>query len=198
MKTTAPSVIDPKNPNHWFIDKPRPTQILDLTETLALIANPGDFMETRDKWNVKSQALCDFMDELEKDGFVYNLQALRAFEKLHGLPAGSENGSVLSILVYNAQSFRRADQIVAEGWRPGAELLAAASPGDKIRVKGESILGGKVVEALTVRLINGVKYAMRPHKRKYAMNIAAMPCKMESTPRTQEINHESFMRLVAA
>ncbi len=187
------------NPENLFTGKRKPVEVLNKEQTLALLANPGDFLERRDKWEVKSQYLCDFMNDLERTGYVYNTAAMRAFEKAHGLPLFGDNGSVLSLLVYNAQGYRRGDQLVAEGWRPGAELMETAfAAGRKILVKGENILGGEARELLTVRKIDGKLYAMRPHKRKYAVNIAALPCKLEGATHAAVSPEASGFTLLAA
>ena len=168
------------NPHNWFTDRPAPVLILDRAETLALIHNPGDFLESGDKWRVKSTYICDLIHELGMTGFVYNTTAMRAVEKDNGLPEQGDNGSVLSLLVYNAQGYHRGDKLVADGWIPGSQemLEQAFRTGKQIRVCGENILGGSVCESLKVRKIGEKFYAMRPHKRKYAVNTAGRPCKI--------------------
>lgn len=172
------TLIDPNNPHGWFLENTKlPIEILDLKQTLERVASPGNFIDCYEKWQVKSQALCNFMDAMEETGYVYNLQAQRAFEQKHNLPPMDENGSVLSVLVYNAQRYRRADTLVRDGWQPGSVLLPLCKGGDKIQVKGYNIIGGACVETLNIREINGEKFAMRPHKRKFAVNITGLPCK---------------------
>jgi len=168
-----------------------PQIVLDKEQTLALLKDPrgwesiGVTEEITDdgisKWKVKSQYLCDFMDEMEKDGFVYNVAALRAFEKAHGLEPSPENGSVLSVLVYNAQDFRRHDRLVREGWTPcdDAMMLRAYQTGRPIIAQGENMIGGTVANGFKVRKMKGAigLYAFRGRERK-PFNLRGMPCKL--------------------
>lgn len=169
-----------KNPRNLFTGRRAPLLVLDKEQTLALLDNPGDFLKSDTRWAVKSEYLCEFMNELERtSGFVYNTSAMRAFEKAHDLPQYDDNGSVLSLLVYNAQGYRRGDLLVDEGWIPGEELLETAyREGKKLIARGESIIGGQVEEHFNVRMIEGKLYAMRPRKRKYAINVSKLPCKI--------------------
>jgi len=159
-----------------------PAHILSDSETLSMVdpEKGAAFLKNPDRYRTKSPMLCAFMDELEKDGFVYNAAALRAFEKAHGLPPSGENGSALSTLVYTSQTYRRHDQLVRGGWTAGSQemLKQAHEQGMGIVVIGENMLGGTTCGVLKVREIEGKFYAMRPKKRKFAVNIAGKPCKI--------------------
>lgn len=164
-----------------------PLRILTDAETLAMAdpATGAALTSSPDRYRTKSPMLCAFMDELEKDGFVYNTAALRAFEKAHNLPAQSENGSALSLLVYTSQQYRRHDQLVRDGWTPGSpEMMQEAFiRGMGIKVCGSNMLGSNVEEVFNVRDIGGKLYVMRPHKRKYGIKIDGMPCKLAPLPK---------------
>jgi hypothetical protein len=169
------------NPRNLFTERKAPVLVLDKDATLAFIhENSGDFYQHPDRFAIRSNYLCDFLDELGESGFVYNLQAQRAFEKAHDIPEMAESGSVLSLLIYNAQGYRRGDAKVAAGWHPGnGDLLEEAHrTGSKIEVCGENALGFPAQEAFNVREIDGKLYAMRPRKRKYACNISGKPCRL--------------------
>lgn len=124
-----------------------PSAILNREQTLELISAgqwPGD---ERDKWRIKSQWLCDFMDKMESEsGFVYNAQALHAVEKAEGIGPFDENGSILSILIYNAQGYRAEDKARAQGFEPlTPELVRRAIERKcKVEVLGSTLLGGEV------------------------------------------------------
>ncbi len=161
-------------------DRPPPTLVLEtLEQTLAYLNAPE--VPGLDRWRVCSIPLMDFMDELEKDGYVYNLQALRAFEKAHGLPESPENGSTLSRLVYTCQGYRRARRLELDGWEiVTPELLQRAmTEGKRVHVKGESMLGNQVQEAFAVRVwkYDGMPWPFRPRK-KMPLNLAGMPAKL--------------------
>lgn len=164
-----------------------PVRILTDAETLAM-ADPttgAAFLASPDRYRTKSPMICAFMDELEKNGFVYNAPALRAFEAAHGLPKHSENGSAFSVLVYTSQAYRAHDKLVRDGWTPGSpEMMQEAfDRGMGIMVCGSNMLGGNVEEVFKVRSIGSKLYVMRPHKKKYAIAIGGMPCKIVPLPK---------------
>ncbi len=144
------------------------------------------------EFHVKSQWLCDLLNEREKvDGYQYNTQFQRWFEKEFNVGPYAENGSTISILVYNAQGYRRHDQLIAEGFQPGTdELLRQAFEQKKpIELKVDHLFTFVVngekqenpsVERLKVREIEGKLYAMRPKKRKYAVSIDGRPVRLAS------------------
>lgn len=161
--------------------KPAPFLTLDtIEETLAYLANPPK-LDGMQMWAVCSIPLCDFMDEMEKDGYVYNTQAQRAFEKAHGLEEKPENGSEMSRLVYNAQAYRRARKMELEGWEPCTrEMLSEALRLKKrVQVRGEGMLGNEVQESFAVRIWNGngLPCAFRDKKRN-PFGVVGMPCKL--------------------
>ena len=85
---------------------------LNREETLALLKSghwpTGDNL---DKWRIQSTWLCDRLNEYEKTGYVYNAQAQRKIEQEEGLEPSPENGSMLSLLIYSAQKYRREEAI---------------------------------------------------------------------------------------
>lgn len=85
-----------------------PVLVLDKPQTLALLETgwTPNLLDGMNRWHVKSQWLCDELNEQEKSGYVYNAQALHQIEKQEGIGPFDENGSVLSILIYNAQGYR--------------------------------------------------------------------------------------------
>ena len=164
---------------HSVGNRQLPKLILETREeTLAYLANGFD-MESFDKWAICSLYLCDYMDALEKEGFVYNAFALRRFEKDHGLEPGDENGSPLSILIYNCQGYRSARRKEIEGWETVTpELLAEAlRTGSRLEVEGEGAFG-TVRELLTVRPdANGAPRAFRPRQRRPLL-LGDLPCRL--------------------
>mgnify|MGYP000847628713 CR=1 FL=1 len=126
------------------------TMKLNREETLALLASgqwpTGD---TLSKYTIQSLWICDRLNEYEKDGYVYNAPAQRRLEAEEGLPPSPENGSILSVLIYNAQTYRREDRLRAQGFQSlTADMVKQAIERNlMIEVQGETLLGG---EARTV------------------------------------------------
>ena len=172
-----------------------PIKTLDQKETLEVLAGNGDEFWNRglDKYRVKSQWLCDLLDQREAtEGFQYNAPFQRWFEKEFQVGPFNENSSVLSLLIYTAQRFRRHDKLVREGWRPGCEALLREAfeakkdleiylePIFNIIVNSEKQSSDPGVSSLKVREIGGKLYAMRPKKRKFAVNIEGKPVRLAS------------------
>ena len=127
--------------------QPEPWLTLDKAATLALIAGgewPAGSDNHMNKWQIKSMWLCDELNAQEKNGYVYNAEAQRKIEAQEGIGPFNENGSILSILIYNAQSYRRSDKLIAQGYAPLSVKLIeeAIRAKQKIEVVGENIIGG--------------------------------------------------------
>jgi hypothetical protein len=162
-----------------FADK-KPLLILTtIEEALAFIQGPEP------KWPVNYQTCClpilDFLDELEKSGYVYNDPAQRAFEQVHGLEPCATSGTNLSRLVYCAQRYRAARKLEQEGWEPLTREILSQSLAEKKRVHvfGESAFCGNVVEPLKVRVWSkdGQIHAFRGRERT-PRKFWGMPCKL--------------------
>ena len=141
-----------------------PLLILDKQGTLDLIALK---QWPVDKWRIKSTWICDTLNEYEKDGYVYNAIALRRIEKENNLPAHDENGSILSILIYNAQQYRREDKYKADGFVPLTPDIVQTAMREKrmVEVLGENLIGG-IGHTACRPVIRGSVYAvMLPRKR---------------------------------
>jgi hypothetical protein len=142
--------------------------LADKIATLAALENP-DWMETYPrKYNTKSQWLCDLLDERERvDGYQYNLSFQRWLEKEYGIGPYDENGSPLSILIYNAQSYRRNDAIRREGFAPLTQAMIDEAHAAKkgIELQGENMLGSTVRNVYKTRAIQGINYLVPPRTR---------------------------------
>lgn len=170
-----------------------PKKVLDKAETLALLrADPAEFMNDRDHWDYKSQWICDLLDEREAvAGYQYNAKFQKWFETEYSVGPFGENGSPLSLLIYNAQRYRGHDKMVREGFQPGSDDLLREAFEKKVEIElySESLFnivvnGEKMdnpnVSRLKVREIGGKLYAMRPKKRKFAVNIVGRPIRLAS------------------
>lgn len=165
----------------WKFAEKKPSLILEtLEETLDFITNPRK-LDGMAMWQVCCIPLMDLMDELEKTGYVYNVRAQRAFEAAHGLPETAESGTELSRLVYNGQKYRDARKLERDGWEPLTRDLLSQSIAEKkqVHVHGETLLGGKVVEPLKVRVWSkdGQIHAFRGRERT-PRKFWGMPCKL--------------------
>lgn len=124
-------------------------------------------------YRVKSQWLCDELDHYEAIiGFPYNAAVQRWIEEREGLEMQPEAASPLSLLIYNAQKYRRSDRLRKDGWSPLTQAMIdeAHRRGCGIEIQGENMLGGTATDVLTVRTVGGKNYAFRPKKRKYAIS----------------------------
>ena len=123
------------------------TRILNEAETRKLIADTDEgegFLNSREKWQVASEWLADLMDEREKtDGFQYNSSVMLWLEAREGWPKHAENASVLSILVYTTQDYRRqrAKRRAGYAFLDRAMIEAAIARKAKITVWAEGVFG---------------------------------------------------------
>ncbi len=158
-----------------------PVAVWNEAQTLAALNDPASFPKRLDKWLVKSQWLCDLLNEKEKaEGFQYNISFQRWFEKTYNVGPFDENGSVLSLLVYNAQKYRRHDALIKEGWREGTDevLREALTRKRPIEYRADSLFGGVSILKLNVREINGRLYAMKPRARTYGVSVLGQPIRI--------------------
>jgi hypothetical protein len=151
-------------------------RVLDKEQTLAAIQHGNDRaaafpdLDTFKHWNIKSQWFCDLLDEREKvDGSQYNAGFLRWFEKENNVGPFDENDSVASMLIYNAQRYRRIDKAIREGWKPLTPELVqeAIDRKAKIEMLGENMLGGQVQQAgyRPLKRDDGIYFVMAPRAR---------------------------------
>jgi len=149
--------------------QPEPFLTLDQPATLALLAQGIEALpDSLAKYRVKSTWLCTLLNEREKvDGYQYNAKFQAWFERQFSLGPYHENNSVLSILIYNAQRYRRHDAMIEDGWTPCTpeSLQQAFKQGRKLEWLGENIIGGSTIGTLNIREVNGQLYAFPPRKR---------------------------------
>ena len=121
---------------------PEPTQILETMEDVRkYIANPR-----KNDFKIKSLWLIEVIGEIANTGkFPYNADVLLLAEEKLGLPKktyaeASKEGTPLSMLVYNAQRFRRSDKLKADGYVPCTqEFLERVGKGGRIVVHNDEI-----------------------------------------------------------
>ena len=165
--------------------KPDPVLTLETMEDVRKwLDNPvgwsGIIDGIMDKWRIKSLWIISLIDEIESSGhYPYNAEVKWLAEERLGLPSGRpardvREGTSLSLLVYNAQCYRRSDNLKAMGFLPGDEhMLQLAYQTDcKIETCNRMLL--------TVKKINDTLYAMPPRKRKWAVNITGVPVRIVS------------------
>jgi hypothetical protein len=149
--------------------QPTPSLILDQEQTLALLGQPESSLpDDLNKYRIKSTWLCSLLNERERlAGFQYNAQFQAWFEQQFQIGSMTEKNSMLSLLIYNAQCYRRHDALIDAGWRPGepAILEKAFKHGRKLEYLGENIIGGSTITTLTVREVHRQLYAFPPRKR---------------------------------
>lgn len=147
--------------------KDSPLQVLDRLQTLQLVAS-GSLPNGLDKYRIKSTWLCDELNRKEAaEGFQYNAQFQRYIEEAEGIGPFGENGTTLSVLIYNAQGYRRSDSLKAEGFSYlTADLIdKAIQQGAKVEVKSDGIFGSSRTVCRPMVAHDGRRVAMLPRKR---------------------------------
>jgi hypothetical protein len=101
--------------------QPTPVLVLDQEETLAMIdLQESSLPDDLNKFRIKSTWLCSQLNERERiAGFQYNAQFQAWFEQQLQIGSITEKNSMLSLLIYNAQCYRRHDALVDATWTPG-------------------------------------------------------------------------------
>lgn len=160
----------------------KPERELTREETLELLRSGAPLPETGlSKFRIKSQWLCDLLNEREATGeYQYNATFQRWFEREFNLMPSGENGSVLSTLIYNAQCYRRSDKLQADGWRPASSdlLQEAFDRKAKVELCTDGLMGSGIT-TLNVRQINGQLYAMKPRARNKAVMLMGQPMRLK-------------------
>lgn len=124
-------------------------------------------------YRIKSLWLISLIDEIAASGeYPYNATVKKLAEERLGMPPKSHSeyareGDTLSLLIYNAQGYRRSDQLINAGYVPfSREILESAyQAGQQLELFSEGLMGSSKI-LLNVRKIGDELYAMRPKKRK--------------------------------
>jgi hypothetical protein len=140
------------------------------------IADFFGLVSSRDVYRIKSTWLIALIDEIAASTYPYNSTVQRAAETRLGIPAQPDNGSLLSLLIYNAQGYRRSDKLIAAGFRPLTQRMLE----DAFRLKAQIATAGDVCgdSVYNVRMVSGKLYAMKPRKRKWAAQISGQPARI--------------------
>ncbi len=145
-------------------------------------------------WRIKSKWIIGLIDEIVSTGkYPYNADVKKLASQRLGYPAMSDaeyatEGDHLSRLVYNAQGYRRSDQLIAGGYAPFTrEMLAEAhAAGAKVEIVAETVIGGCATVTLTPKEIDGAVYAMLPKKRKRYIPTSGQPAKIVAGKRASK------------
>ena len=159
----------------YFMPEPSLT-LPDAESLLDAIRNP-DWMKLPHpgKWNVRSDWLVSLLNEMQPSpgGTVYNSEAQSEAEMRLGIESRPDNGDPLATLIYNAQKFRRSDQLIADGYEPlTAEMIERAGVGGKIALLG--------CEPFNVRETHGAIRLMKPRARNFQVLAQGQPARIVS------------------
>jgi hypothetical protein len=173
--------------------QPTPILVLDQEQTLAMIELlESSLPDDLNKFRIKSTWLCSLLNEREQiAGFQYNAQFQAWFEQQFQIGSIiTEKNSMLSLLIYNAQCYRRHDALIDAGWTPGetAILERAFKHGRKLEYLGENIIGGSAITTLTVREVHRQLYAFPPRNRN-PISIIGQPVRLPPQFRRRNPNH---------
>lgn len=163
----------------YFMESP--LQVLpDMEDVRKFIALPRP--NGCDSFRIKSVWIVGLIDEISARGeYPYNATVKRLAMDRLGMPRVSDaeyarEGDALSLLVYNAQCFRRSDMLRADGFKPFTdELLTEAGAGGRIELLGSNMLGGQARSILKVRDLGGKLYAMPPKARNRYLSPSGQP-----------------------
>ncbi len=164
-----------------------PVKTLETMEDVrAWINGPVIELDWHEKYRVRSNWLVSIIDEVTASGeFPYNSAIKRIAEERLGFPKKPDEyyaneGSPLSLLIYNAQRFRGSDNLRESGFEPlTQDLIDRALREEKsIEISGHNMIGGAVTQKFKVRTIQGKNYLMEPRKRKYCVPPKCQPAKL--------------------
>ncbi len=172
----------------YFMSTPS-KMLATMEDVRAAIQDPA--LKTRsaglDAYSIKSDWLISLIDEIvaqSKDRFAYNAQVKRLAAERLGLPGCTEEyyhseGDALSLLVYNAQNYRRSDELRKQGFEPMTPALIerAFAGSQKIEVLNDNVFGSSALQ-LTVKKVGEKLYAMPPRKRKQYIQPIGQPAKL--------------------
>lgn len=145
-------------------------------ETLTFIL-AGKLPDSLVKYAINSVWICERMNEYEKDGFVYNADAVKKLEVELGITdvKDVETGQgVLGVLVYNAQDYRVPMKMKVLGYTPLTNelILEALNTKKKIEILHDSIFGESKMVCRPVRTAEGGVAVLKPRSntRGYVAN----------------------------
>ncbi len=162
---------------------PDPELTLPTMETVrdACAKNLREVWKRQDHpylFRIKSLWIIELIAEIEASGGVTANSVIKKLaEERLGYPPKREaeysvEGDTLSILIYNAQNFRRSDELRARGFVLGDEaiLLEAFATNRKLELPSGTLL--------TVRKLNGKPRAFLPRARTTYQEIGGYPVKL--------------------
>lgn len=123
-----------------------------------------------DAYGINAVWVCERMNEYEKDGFVYNEDAVKKLEVELGVPnvIDEETGrGLLGLLVYNAQEFRVPMKMKVLGYTPLTNelILEALNAKKKIEILHDSIFGNSKTVYRPVRTAEGGVAVLKPRSK---------------------------------
>jgi hypothetical protein len=146
----------------------------DVAEAIAADWRANGCPAGANQWKIKSLWLISLIDRTVADGnYPYNATIKRLAETALGFAPKSEaeysrEGDTLSLLIYNAQCYRRSDALRAEGFEPATEALVSA-----IGIGGHLWLRDGV--KLTIKATPRGPMLFRPRHRTMALAATGFP-----------------------
>ena len=149
-----------------------PVMTLDGPDAIRAAVKSAPW-QNRDRFQIKSPWMIALIEEIEATGqYPYNAVVQREAEKRLGIAEQPDNGSTLSVLVYNAQRYRRSDELEAGGYVKVTDAMVkeAHAKGLKIETPGGTLY--------TVREVEGKLYTFKPRHRRWASGLTGYPGKL--------------------
>lgn len=161
---------------------PAPKIVLKTMEDVksAIALDREDYGDLR--YGVRSDWLVSIIKEVKASGeFPYNAVIKKAASEELGLPVSdySNEGDMLSLLIYNAQQYARSDACCEAGYEPLTQALIERAFHSKMKIEclGDSVLGQNR-STFTPRNVKGVIRAMLPKSRKYHTPPQGQPARL--------------------
>jgi hypothetical protein len=171
-----------------FMPQPKVT-LKDANELLSFLENPtvdfSDDYRSSDKWEVKSNFLCNCIREIESnEKYPYNSDVWTLAREKLGLEKieyyfwDAENktyyhpGDILDTLVYNAQKYKHSDDLVAAGYASLSQEMANEAFQKNAKIETPN---GKI---FNVKKINDKVYVMPKYSKNQALCLGFQPAKI--------------------
>ena len=166
---------------------PTPTIVLHgKQELLDALNNPYWDQEKDDsmlRWKIKSDFIIECIQEIQNSGkYAYNADVNRLVSEKLKLPEHDYNSSntPLSTLVYNAQCYKRSDDLYNRGYVPLTQSMVnqAYDQKSKIEFLGDTGYFGTSCNTYNTRKIGDKIYLMKPRVRKWYVRIEGQPARI--------------------
>lgn len=147
-------------------------------EILAEVESKTDTAKSLAQCRIKSLWLIDLINEISQIKFVSNNEVKTI--ALQRLGLDQDDSGFLSLLVYNAEAYKKSDGFTNAGYVPLTQdmIEQAFKYGAKVEVYHFAIVGGAQYIKYPVREVNDKVYAFIPKCKKQVLRVEGQPAKI--------------------